>query len=86
MKLITVAAAALLAAVDVSEAAAPMAGGAGYASFFTWTKPNTIGLLYNNIPTEAITLEYWMRVTDPHMTQMGVFSYSCCTFTIRRPA
>ena len=65
--------------IGASEAAAPVAGGAGHASFFTWTKPNTIGILYNNIPTEAITLEYWMKVTDPHMTQMSVFSYSCCT-------
>jgi hypothetical protein len=69
----------VLLMIGASEAAAPVAGGAGHASFFTWTKPNTIGLLYNNIPTEAISLEYWMKVTDPHMTQMGLFTYSCCT-------
>ena len=71
--------AVILAAVDVNDAAAPLAGGPGFASFFTWTKPNTIGLLFNKIPTEAMTIEYWVRVTDPYLSQMNVFAYSCCT-------
>ena len=69
----------LLSTVVLCRAASsPIAGGAGYASYFTRTKPNTVGLLWNDIPTDAITFEYWIRVTDPHVTFMQFLSYSCC--------
>ena len=52
------------------------AGGAGYAYSFDGLMGTTISMQWAHAPISRMTVEYWMNIMDPHLTQQPVFAYS----------
>ena len=52
------------------------AGGAGYAFAFDGMDSTTISMQWMTPPLSQVTVEYWLQVLDPHLTQQPVFAYS----------
>lgn len=67
----------VLWAVSASAAAGNCkAGGAGTALAFDGLDGTTVSMKWDAPPTQTLTIEYWVNVIDPHLTQQPVFAYS----------
>lgn len=65
-----------LLGITTVRAAAPRAGGPGWAESFDGLQGTTISMKWDHTPISALTIEYWMAIMDVHLTQQPVFAYS----------
>ncbi|KAL1507311.1 hypothetical protein AB1Y20_008157 [Prymnesium parvum] len=73
----------LASLLSTGRAGTCSAGGAGYAYVFDALRSTTISLQWQTRPLSAITIEYWVNVLDPHITELPVFAYSAYSSTGR---
>lgn len=67
----------LLLAVGGTASQPPLVGNGGYAPYFDWnTHSDAMTLHWTDVPTTAITMEFWFMVTDPYLYATTLFSYS----------
>lgn len=57
-------------------AAAPTAGGAGHSLWFDHTRNDVLGIEWATESLSALTIEFWMRVVDPHLSSQAVVAIS----------
>ena len=73
---ILIVATALLMRPSVGEL---LVGGAGSASYFDWYRSDTTSARWSAPPDASAggaTTEFWMRILDPHLSQLALFGYS----------
>ena len=58
------------------SAAVPKAGGGGYAMAFDGLDGTTISLQWLSSPATQATVEYWIKLTDSHVSQQPLLAYS----------
>ena len=54
------------------------AGGTGYALVFDGLRGSLVTMEWD-MPQDEVTVEYWLKILDPHLSRQAVFAYSVYT-------